>query len=129
MVSGAMNSSVTAKKNDIANVTFLPLVEKGRFLRVIDNFDAIFIGTIESPNFIDSNMMNKMFDLYDGGLSQLCNGDNDAIHTCGERGIITKSCDNDAIKAQSEDSGYEREEELSQMGMLDVRLCLASIIL
>lgn len=89
-----------AKEKNIGNVTFLPPVEKNLIPAVVDNFDAIFIGTIESPLYRFGICMNKMFDSMMAAKPILM-----AITTPSTPvseagcGIITKSCDNDAIKA------------------------------
>lgn len=108
-----------AKKNDIANVTFLPPVEKGTIPAVIDNFDAIFIGTIESPLYRFGICMNKMFDSMMAAkpIVMAITTPSTPVSESG-CGIITKSCDNDAIKAAIRKIQAMSEEERSQMGML-----------
>lgn len=108
-----------AKKNDIANVTFLPPVEKGTIPAVIDNFDAIFIGTIESPLYRFGICMNKMFDSMMAAkpIVMAITTPSTPVSESG-CGIITKSCDNDAIKDAIRKIQAMSEEERTLMGML-----------
>lgn len=108
-----------ADKNEISNVTFLPPVEKGIIPAVIDNFDAIFIGTIESPLYRFGICMNKMFDSMMAAkpIVMAITTPSTPVSESG-CGIITKSCDNDAIKAAIRKIQSMSDEERKQMGML-----------
>lgn len=108
-----------AEQNGINNVTFLPPVEKGIIPAVIDNFDAIFIGTIESPLYRFGICMNKMFDSMMAAkpIVMAITTPSTPVSESG-CGIITKSCDNDAIKAAIRKIQSMSDEERKQMGML-----------
>lgn len=108
-----------AKKNAIDNVTFLPPVEKRIIPAIIDKFDAIFIGTIESPLYRFGICMNKMFDSMMAAkpIVMAITTPSTPVSESG-CGIITKSCDNDAIKAAIRKIQAMSEDERNKMGML-----------
>ncbi len=108
-----------AEKNEISNVTFLPPVEKGIIPAIIDKFDAIFIGTIESPLYRFGICMNKMFDSMMAAkpIVMAITTPSTPVSESG-CGIITKSCDNDAIKAAIRKIQAMSEDERNKMGML-----------
>ncbi len=108
-----------AKKNAIDNVAFLPPVEKRIIPAIIDKFDAIFIGTIESPLYRFGICMNKMFDSMMAAkpIVMAITTPSTPVSESG-CGIITKSCDNDAIKAAIRKIQAMSEDERNKMGML-----------
>ncbi len=87
-----------AKEKSIDNVYFLPPVEKGQIPAVVSNFDAIFIGTIESPLYRFGICMNKMFDSMMAAkpIVMAITTPSTPVSEAG-CGIITKSCDNEEI--------------------------------
>ena len=101
----------------------MPPVEKRIIPAIIDKFDAIFIGTIESPLYRFGICMNKMFDSMMAAkpIVMAITTPSTPVSESG-CGIITKSCDNDAIKAAIRKIQAMSEDERNKMGML----CLAS---
>lgn len=108
-----------AKKNKIENVTFLPPVKKDVIPALVSNFDSIFIGTIESPLYRFGICMNKMFDAMMSAkpIVMAITTPSTPVSESG-CGIITKSCDNVAIKNAIRKIQSMGSEERYQMGML-----------
>lgn len=106
-----------AKDKSVGNVSFLPPVEKTLIPAVVSRFDAIFIGTVDSPLYRFGICMNKMFDSMMAAKPIVM-----AITTSATPvseagcGIMTDSCDNEAIAAAVRRLKSMTPEERSSMG-------------
>lgn len=106
-----------AKKRGVDNVVFLPPVEKTMVSAVVSRFDAIFIGTIASPLYRFGICMNKMYDSMMAAkpIVMAITTPPTPVSKAG-CGIITDSCDNDAIKAAIRKIKAMTPEERVEMG-------------
>lgn len=100
------------------NVTFLPPVDKNTIPAVIDNLDAIFIGTIASPLYRFGICMNKMFDSMMAAkpIVMAITTPSTPVSEAG-CGILTDSCDNEAIIAAIRKLKEMTPEERDEMGL------------